>query len=67
VTPTDVHDEDGDDFDDLPQTHLDDEAYEEFLDRELDATGRPRGRPPVAVVILVLVALVLAIAVLTLR
>lgn len=60
-------DDDDDDFDDLPQTHLDDEAYEEFLQRELDGAGRPRGIPPVAVVILVLAVLVLAIAVVSLR
>ena len=62
--PPDVTD---DDFDDLPQTHLDDEAYEEFLKRELDGTGRPRGVPPVAIILVVLVVLVLAIAVVTLR
>ena len=62
---TAVDDDDG--FDDLPQTHLDDEAYEEFLARELDGAGRPRGVPPVAIVILVLVVLVLAIAVVSLR
>lgn len=60
-------DGDDDDFDDLPQTHLDDEAYEEFLERELDGSGRPRGLPPVAIVILVLAVLVLAIAVVSLR
>ena len=63
---TTVGDED-DDFDDLPQTHLDDEAYEEFLQREMDGAGRPRGVPPVAVVILVLVVIILAIAVVSLR
>jgi hypothetical protein len=59
--------ESDDDFDDLPQTHLDDDAYEEFLQRELDGAGRPRGIPPVAIVILVLVVLVLAVAVVSLR
>lgn len=37
-----------DDFDDLPSTHLDDDAYEEFLARELDPQGRVRGEPRVA-------------------
>ena len=60
-------DDDDDDFDDLPQTHLDDEAYEEFVHRELDGSGRPRGVPPVAVVIVVLIVIVLAIAVVALR
>jgi len=59
--------DDEDSFDDLPQTHLDDEAYEEFLKRELDGSGRPRGVPPVAIVIFVLAVLVLAIAVVSLR
>lgn len=67
MTPPDVYAEDDDELDDLPQTHLDDEAYEEFVARELDASGRPRGLPPVAIVILVLIVLVLAIAVVTLR
>ena len=59
--------DDEDDFDDLPQTHLDDEAYEEFLMRELDGSGRLRGMPPVAIVLVVLAILVLAIAVVSLR
>lgn len=65
----DEYDDEGeaDDFDDLPQTHLDDDAYEEFLKRELDDAGNFRGVPPVAVVILVLAVLVLAIAVVILR
>ena len=68
VTHDEYDDEgDADDFDDLPQTHLDDDAYEEFLKRELDGAGRFRGVPPVAVVILVLAVLVLAIAVVILR
>ena len=68
TTRSATHDgDDEDDFDDLPQTHLDDEAYEEFLKRELDGSGRQRSLPPVAIVILVLVVLVLAIAVVSLR
>ena len=69
VTPRGTTHEDDDGYEDehLPQTHLDDEAYEEFLKRELDGAGRPRGVPPVAIVILVLVALVLAVAVVSLR
>ena len=65
MTGTSTHDPD-DDFDDLPQTHLDDEAYEEFLERELDAQGNVRGTPPVTVILLVLIVVVLAIAIVTL-
>lgn len=54
-------------FDDLPLTHLDDEQYEEFVRRELDAGGRPRNGPPVALAIAVLTLLVFALAVLLLR
>lgn len=55
-----------DDFDDVPQTHLDDEAYEEFLERELDHEGNVRGPPPVTLIILVLIVIVLAVAVVAL-
>ncbi len=65
-TPRGTAFDDEDDFDDLPGTHLDDEAYEAFLKRELDGSGRPRGVPPVAIVIVVLAVLVLAIAVVSL-
>jgi hypothetical protein len=51
---------DEDDFDDLPATHLDDEAYEAFLKKE-------RGPPPVGVLIGLVVVLLLAAAVLVLR
>ena len=60
-------DEFEDDFDDLPQTHLDDEAYEAFLERELDAHGNVRGTPPVTLILVVLIVLVLAVAVVALR
>ena len=53
-----------DDFDDLPETHLDDEDYEAFLARELDAEGNVRGDPPVTrflVMIIVLLALLILI------
>ena len=50
-----------------PQTHLDEEAYEEFLERELDASGRPRGYPPVGVWILVVLAVILGLAFVMLR
>lgn len=65
MSPTSVSrpDDDTDDFDDLPETHLDDEAYEEFVGRTFDTGGRVRGVPPVGVVIAVLIVLVLAVAV----
>ncbi len=50
-----------------PQTHLDDEAYEEFLEREMDARGRPRGIPPVGLWILIAGAVILGIAIVLLR
>ncbi len=59
--------EEDEDFDDLPSTHLDDDAYEDFVTRELDAEGAPRAAPPVTAVILILVALVLALAFVALR
>jgi hypothetical protein len=55
----------GDDaFDDVPETHLGDEAYEEFVSSELDSEGRVRGDPPVTMVIVLLSFLVLAVALL---
>ena len=67
VTAPRVQDTDDDDFDDLPQTHLDDEAYEAFLERELDAQGNVRGTPPVTRILIVLIVLALAVAVVALR
>ena len=61
-----VGDEPEDDFDDLPQTHLDDEAYEAFLKREMDADGNVRDTPPVTLILVVLIVLALAIAVVAL-
>jgi hypothetical protein len=43
--PRDPDDIEG--FDDLPSTHLDDDEYDAFLARELDAEGRVRGEPRV--------------------
>ena len=54
-------------FDDLPETHLEDDEYEAFLDREFGSDGTPRGGPAVGVVILVIVLVVLAIAVVVFR
>ena len=51
-----------DDFDDLPETHLDDEEYEEFLKREMDPGGRLREGPPVGWILLVLTVIVLGLA-----
>lgn len=33
--------------DEYPDTHLDDDAYDEFLQREFDADGRLKDGPPV--------------------
>lgn len=53
---------DDDDFDDLPSTHLDDDEYEAFLDREMDGRGKLRGTPPVGWILLVLGLIVLGLA-----
>ena len=55
--------DDLDDADDYPQTHLDDDAYDEFLQKEFDSQGRLKGDPRVAAWIVVLIVLVLAGAV----
>lgn len=55
------------DPEDLPSTHLDDEEYDAFLQRELDAEGRVRGMPPVTFILIVLILIVLAVAVVSLR
>jgi hypothetical protein len=54
--------EDPDDFDDLPSTHLEDDEYEAFLRRELDAEGRPRESLPVTAILVALIVVVLALA-----
>ena len=46
---------DDDSYDDVPQTHLDDDSYEEFLNREFDGRGRLRGAPPVGLWIAILI------------
>jgi hypothetical protein len=56
-----------DDGDDLPQTHLDDDAYDEFVKREFDGAGRVRAGPRVGLILFILVVIVLAIAFLKLR
>ena len=58
--------DEGDDYD-FPQTHLDDDAYDEFVKQEFDGAGSVRGGPRVGLVLFLLGVLVLAIAVLWLR
>ena len=53
-----------DDFDDLPETHLDDEDYDEFVARTFDTEGRLKGSPPVGWIIAIIMALLLILAVL---
>jgi len=65
MDPDEVFEEDDgfdpeDAFDDLPETHLDDEAYDAFVASAFDDEGRVRGDPPVGRFIL---ALVVAIAI----
>lgn len=48
--------------DDFPETHLDDEDYDDFLAREFDPDGRLRDGPPVTrflIMAIVLLALTL--------
>ena len=54
-----------DDFDDLPETELDDDGYDRFLAREFDAAGRLRDGPPVVrwILLLLVLAVVAALAV----
>jgi hypothetical protein len=52
-----------DDLDDLPTTHLDDDAYAEFLAKEFDAEGRLRDGPPVMLWIGVAIAVLVVFAV----
>ena len=54
--------EDVEGFDDFPDTHLDDEEYGEFLEREFDAEGNLKGEPRVAWAIGLAIVLLLALA-----
>ena len=54
--------DDGVDDDDLPSTHLDDDDYEAFLEREFDSAGGLRGELPVARIIVGIVAILLVLA-----
>lgn len=45
------------DFDDIPETHLDDEDYEAFLEREFDADGQLRDGPPVTRFLLIAIVM----------
>jgi hypothetical protein len=60
-------DSDDDDFDDLPERYLDDEAYDEFVSQEFDEEGRLKQGPPVTLILVVLIVVVLAIAFVALR
>ncbi len=65
MAPSSVDDDDGD-FDE-PETHLDDDAYEEFVAREFRGDGAVRGDPPIGAIVLLIVLslLVLAVVLLT--
>jgi hypothetical protein len=54
------------DWDDLPETEMSEEEHRRFVERELDAEGRPRRDPPVALVLALLTALALGAAILLL-
>ena len=57
-------DDEGEGFDDFPETSLEDEDYDEFLAREFDAEGRLRGEPRVAWFIGLAIVLLAALAIL---
>lgn len=44
-------DDDVDGFDDFPETHLEDDDYEDFVAREFDPEGRLKGDPPIGWII----------------
>ena len=47
------------DPDDVPSTHLDDDAYDEFVQDTFGAGGRLRGDPPVGWIVLAIVVVLL--------
>jgi len=55
------------DFDDYPETHLDDDEYDEFVASEFDDKGRLKGTPPVPLIIGLIVVAILMFAVVLLR
>ncbi len=57
----------GSDFDDYPETHLDDDEYDEFIASEFDDKGRLKGPPPVALIIGLIVVAILMVAVVLFR
>ena len=50
------------DDDDFPSTHLDEDEYEEFLEREFDREGGLRDELPVGRIILGIVVLLVVLA-----
>lgn len=48
---------------DVPGTHLDDEAYDEFVQRNFGGDGGLKSAPPVGLLILLALGLVLVVAV----
>jgi hypothetical protein len=59
--------EDDEEFDDLPETSLDDEEYDRYVADEFDRSGRLRDGPPVGLILLILTVAVLLVAALLLR
>jgi hypothetical protein len=56
-----VPSKDGDDFDDIPATHMADDEYEEYVAAEFDAEGKEKGAPPVTAILLGLIAAILLV------
>jgi hypothetical protein len=49
------------DPDELPATHLDDEAYDAFVESEFASDGRLKGDPPVVWIVVGIVVVLLAL------
>ncbi|MGE0190419.1 MAG: hypothetical protein AB7T63_00100 [Planctomycetota bacterium] len=62
----DAHEEDGDEDFDEPLTHLDDDAYDEFVGRTFGSGGEEKGDPPIGKILLLVLLAILVVAVLAL-
>jgi hypothetical protein len=60
-------DGDGDEFDDIPSTHMEDDEYDRFVASEIDSQGRVKGDPPVTAILLGLTAAILIVWILFFR
>ena len=49
------------DEDDYPSTHLDDDAYDEFIADEFTSDGRIKRDPPIALILVAVVVVLLVV------